>query len=342
MGRRRALAIVLSVFMCAAAAEAARTDVVVFANGDRLTGEVKLLGRGQLQLKTDDAGTVTIEWAKLASIRTAGLYDLATYDGRRFVGRIEPAGPRQLAVVDASGAVTVTLPLLEVVSLAPIRTRFLQKIDGSVGLGGSYTQTSGVAQLSLDANAVYRDPSFAVSTNVSIVLTEETDAPDTGRYTFQFGYTRFRPNRWVVNSIALVERNTDLGIDLRATGTLALGRYLAQTNRVSLLVAAGGALGRELPVDAPAVTNFDALVALTASVFAYDFPRTNIDLAVLVFPGLSDPGRVRVNANARLKRELLKDFSFSVTGYDSFDNRPPSAEANRNDVGFSLALSYSF
>ena len=41
---------------------AAKTDVVVFKNGDRLTGEVKSLERGRLRFKTDATDTISIEW----------------------------------------------------------------------------------------------------------------------------------------------------------------------------------------------------------------------------------------------------------------------------------------
>ena len=44
--------------LLASPALAAKTDVVVLRNGDRLTGEVQQLERGRLQLKTDDLGTV--------------------------------------------------------------------------------------------------------------------------------------------------------------------------------------------------------------------------------------------------------------------------------------------
>ena len=46
-----------------------RTDVVTLANGDRITGEVVRLERGRLEFKTDDAGTLYLEWDKLVEPR---------------------------------------------------------------------------------------------------------------------------------------------------------------------------------------------------------------------------------------------------------------------------------
>ena len=57
--------------LCHAAdrARPGRTDVVTLANGDRITGEVVRLERGRLEFKTDDAGTLYLEWDKLLEPR---------------------------------------------------------------------------------------------------------------------------------------------------------------------------------------------------------------------------------------------------------------------------------
>jgi Protein of unknown function, DUF481 len=321
-------------------ASAAKTDVVVLVNNDRLTGEVKLLSRNQLQLSTDNLGTVNIEWDKVVAVTTAGQFDIAMRDGRRMVGRLGPAPPGQIGIVDAGGGTTAVVTV-DIVSLAPIHSGFFQRIDGSLDLGASYTQSSGVAQAYFDTTATYRQPSFAIGLQGSTSVTRQPDSPDTSRYSLNVGYTRFRANRWLVNAFTLLEGNTDLGFDLRTTGALSIGRYVVRSNRAIVLLGAGGSVGRELPVDGDAVTNIDALVVFNASVFAYDYPKTNIDFTMLMFPGLSDVGRVRVNANGKLKRELLRDFFFAISAYDSYDNRPPS-NGSRNDVGFSLSLGWKF
>ena len=58
-----------------------RTDVVSLANGDRLTGEVVALDRGRLEFKTDDAGTLYLEWDKLVSVVSNRVVEVVT--GRR-------------------------------------------------------------------------------------------------------------------------------------------------------------------------------------------------------------------------------------------------------------------
>ena len=49
-----------------------------------------------------------------------------------------------------------------------------------------------------------------------------------------------------------------------------------------------------------------------------------------------------MEANASVSREVFKDFSVAVTFYESYDNRPPSAEANKNDAGATVSIGFTF
>src|SRR5262245_40679534 len=69
-------------------AEAARTDIVTLINGDRITGEVKELSRGLLKLRTDNVGTIDIEWDKIDGITATGEFELEMTNGQRLVGRL--------------------------------------------------------------------------------------------------------------------------------------------------------------------------------------------------------------------------------------------------------------
>lgn len=327
--------------LSAPCAWAARTDVIVLRNSDRLTGEVVHMRQGKLQLKTDDLGTVSIEWDDVAAVTTAEHYDVTIRDGTRLFGQLRTKSPGELEIVEAGGA-AVAVAMSNVVSFTAIKATFLQRIDGSFDLGGSYTKSSGVAQVTLETEAVYRRPSYAYAASLSINFTRQPDSPDTSRYSTKLDYTRFRPNRWFVSSFGLLEGNEDLGFTFRGTGAISLGRYLWTSRRTEFLVAGGFAAGREAPVDNPTVTNVDLLVLADWSVFTYDHPTMRVDFGVLMFPSLDDPGRVRLNVDAKFRRELFRDFYFSFSAYDAFDNRPKAAEADQNDFGGSISFGWTF
>jgi hypothetical protein len=277
---------------------------------------------------------------KVVSLSTLGLFDVALGNGSRYVGRLDAAAGGQLAIITPTA--TVEVVPADIVTMTPIRSSFVRKIDGSLDVGASYAKSSEVAQLSINQNATYRRPSFSANMLVSLTVTQKPDEDDSVRGLAQFGYTQFRRNRWFLTPFALIESNRDLGFDIRATGALTVGRYLQQSNRSLFLLAGGAAVGREAPVDGDTVTNVDALVTAAASVFTYDYPHTSIDVSTQIFPSLNDAGRVRVNTTAKFRRELLRDVYFTVSGYETYDNRPVSVGASTNDIGYSLSFGWSF
>ena len=320
---------------------AARTDAIVLVNGDRFTGEVVQMRQGKLEVKTDDAGTISIEWDKIASLSTADHYELVARDGSVRLGRFQPGTARVLQVLMGDGTV-VGVPTDDIISFARIKNRFIQRIDGSFDLGGSYTSSSGVGELYLDAAARYRQPAFAYGASVTANLTRQEDADDTSRYLMKVSYTRYRGARWFASMGGFFESNEELGFTVRATGAGSVGRYVAQTPHLEWRLSGGFAAGREKPTDGSSVLNVDALVGTDLAIFVYDYPRTRLDLAILTFPSFDDPGRVRVNADAKFRREVFKDFFVAVTAYDAFDNRPKAAGARQNDVGGSLSFGWTF
>jgi hypothetical protein len=335
------LAVLGLLFGRSSVAFAARTDVIVLRNGDRITGEVLQMRQGKVEVKTDDAGTLSIKWDKVASVTTAASYDVTMRDSRRLFGRLRPAAAGSLDLVADDGSVT-TIAMAEIVWFARIKDTFWSRFEGSLDLGGSYTRSSGIADVALEADAQYRRPSYSYSAAFSTNLTREDSGNSTSRYSLIVNYRKFLGNQWFVSPLALFEGNRDLGFTFRGSGALSVGRYVLQSNHAEVVLAGGLSVGREDPVDASSVTNVDALGAFDFSIFAHDYPTTRIDFSSLVFPSLDDPGRVRINADGKVKRELFKDFFVGVSAFDAFDSRPKAAVARRNDFGAALSFGWSF
>src|SRR5262245_35323575 len=106
---RQSLAPLVLLLVFCADAQAQRTDVVTLGNGDRITGEIINLERGRLEFKTDDAGTLYLEWDKLTSVVTTRLVEVVTTDGRRFLGSMDRAPDRSIAVSGSQGSVTLQM-----------------------------------------------------------------------------------------------------------------------------------------------------------------------------------------------------------------------------------------
>jgi hypothetical protein len=338
----RSLSIIIAVgfVLVASPAWAQKTDIVTLVNGDTLTCEIKLLDRGQLQVSTDHLGTVYIEWDKVASITAARTFQVETVDGRILLGQLLTPQPGQIEVLEARGPTAVDH--LSIVHIAPIARGFWSKLDGSLDLGWSYTQSSGVAQASFSATASYRRPRWLLTASASTYLTRQEEADDTSRSTVQVTTTRslFTRSLWLVQGTAM--RNEELGYHFRGTAGAGIGHFLHRSNRGALVVGGGLATSTEVPLEGDTTQTLDGLLVVRHSFFTYDSPKTDLSTSFAVYPGLSQWGRVRTELDGTYKREIVKDFTVGLSVYDSYDNRPPTADARKNDVGFSLTVGWTF
>ena len=336
------LAAIALVFAIDAAAFAqGRTDVVTLANGDRITGEIVHLDRGILEFKTDDAGTLYLEWDKLVSLVTTRLVEVTTTDGRTFLGSLGRSTKRALAV--ASGDATAQLAMPEVTEITTIGRSFWRKLDGSFDVGFSYTRSSGVAQLNLNSDTLYRKPRSQTRLNASFTQTGQADEEGRDdRGAIDVSYLRYPWLRWFVAGVGRFETNESLGLKLRSQVGGAIGPRLVNTNRAQLTLGGGVVFNDERGVDVEPTQNLEALLLFQTSYYTYDRPRTNVDLTTQYYPSLSDPGRQRLQLDAAVKREFFKDLFVSLSGFYTLDTRPPNPDADTYDVGVLWSIGWTY
>ena len=318
-----------------------KTDVVTLGNGDRITGEVVRLDRGRLEFKTDDAGTLNLEWDKLTSVVAARLVEVTTTDGRTFLGTLTTTVSRSIAI--ASADTTVTMLMSDVTRITTIGRSFWRKLDGSIDAGFSYTKSSGVAQLNVNTDTVYRQPRSRSRLTMSLTQTERED--DTGgddRGSIEASYLRYPWPRWFITGVGQFESNESLGLILRSQIGAAAGPRVINSNRAQMTIGAGIAFNDEQGVDVGSSQNLEALFLFESSFYTYDRPKTNIDVSAQYYPSLSNAGRHRVQLDVAAKREFWKDLFLSINGYDTLDSRPPNPAADKNDVGVVISIGWTY
>jgi hypothetical protein len=336
-----ALVVILMTAALPVAAPAEKVDVVVLQNGTRVVGEVRSMKRGRLELKTDDMGTVQIEWGNVVQVTAPGLFEVEDMHGRLRFGALRPAADgSRLEVVNMEGG--QPLPLREVARIQLVKAQFWDRISGSLDVGASYTSASELLQLDLDGEMRFRRPKFETSAVAEAVLTQQPDVEDTRRASLTVAYTRLFSNGQRVFAQGALEQNRELGFESRTSATGGWASYLARNTRNELLGGAGFALNHEVPVDGEETTNVEAVLGFSYANFAYDFPNTDIQVGTTAYLGLSQWGRYRLEASARLSREVLKDFYVGVKGYESYDSEPATQGAQRNDWGLTLSLGWRF
>ena len=334
-----ALAVILVTAGVSVAAE--KVDVVVMQNGTRVVGEVRSMKRGKLELKTDDMGTLQIEWGNVAQVTAPEYFEVEDMHGRLRFGALRPsADGSRLAVVNIEGE--QALPLPGVARIQLVEAQFWDRISGRLDVGASYTSASELLQLDLDGDLRFRRPKFETRAQANAVLTRQPDVEDTRRASLQLAYVRLFSNGQRIVTQGALEQNRELGYEVRSSVTAGWGKYLARNTRNELVGGAGLSLNHEVPVDGEATTNVEVALGFTWANFAYDFPNTDIQVGTTAHLGLSQWGRFRLEANARLSREVLKDFYLGLSGYESYDSEPATEGAKRNDWGLTLTVGLRF
>jgi hypothetical protein len=341
---RAALLFCLALAPAAAVQAAPKTDIVVFQNGDRLTGEIKGLEKGKLELSTDTAGTVNIEWDKVARIETKQYLDVEMSSGHRYFGKV-PKGETSgsLHVIVEGEPEGQTLAIADVVRIAPIdQGSLVKRLDGYLTVGFNYTKANSETQFNLSGGISSRDKVREWSLDGSTTLNSQSNENTTSMYDVTLGNRRFLENRWFGQTFATVQGNQELALDIREVLGGGIGRYLVQDLHNEWSAFAGLAGTRENFRSAPKRNSLEGVLSTQYSYFRYDTPKRSVDMGLAVFPSLTESGRVRAEADVDSRFEIVKDLFFDVTLYGSYDSEPDKSAPSNSDYGVVTSLGYSF
>jgi hypothetical protein len=334
------------------AAALGNTDVVVFSNGDRLTGEIKLLDRGKLRFKTEATDTISIEWDNVAFLSSDQNIQVETYDGRRYLGHLKLSSAIKTINVQL-GDEELDLDASHVVQLTPIEDKGLDRIDADISAGYNFTKASSVEQFLLDLNLEYRTEIRIYSLSVSSTITSTDVTGENNetsqRNTLDLDYKRLWPNLWLVSGFLQGERNDELGLDLRTSAGGGGGRILRQSNHSRLLLESGLmvshenlASGDDGATDEDDNNSLEAYVSMDWDWYRFDSPELDLSTSLEVIPSLTDSGRVRGEFDIALKWEIIHDLFWQISLYNSYDNKPVVDGASSSDYGITTSVGYDF
>jgi hypothetical protein len=287
-------------------------------------------------------GTVYIDWEDIEQLESRYQFQLDTVDGRRFTGSIDKS-PEEKDIVLTNGQQIVEFAHADVVRIAQIEERFLDRLKGSVSMGYSYTKASGVAQGNIGFQLTHRSEIREIAVQGNTIITDDHDSETTQRSSLQLQWNRFIGNRWFASYLAGFEKNDELGLKLRSSVGAGLGRYLIRNNRSDFAVF-GGLLGtREiLANNVSSKENFEGLLGSAYSRYLRENPSIDMKIRLLYFPGITDAGRNRSQLDVDLRWEVFKDLFWQLTYYNTYDSKPPSTGKSTDDYGIVTSLGWSF
>ncbi len=335
------LAVFLLTCMHLTAMAAPKTDVVRLKNGDRVTGEIKSLLKGQLELSTDHMGTILIEWDQVDEVLSNTGQSIELTDGTRFFGTLQKPDAHSFVRINTmEGAVGVASD--DIIYMYPVEASFWDRLDISARVGFSWDKSSMVGKYSVGLDGKWRDPKSIARANFQTDITTQERIDDSQRTVFNLNHMRFLQNKRFRGLFGNLESNNELGIELRTVAGAGYGWIPMRSQRTLLTLMAGLAINREHPYEGEVDAQLEAVGTLIWDYYMLSYPERNISLNFSVFPSLTDSGRYRANLDTVMKIELFKDLFFDVTAYASYDNRPVSESASHSDYGITSGLGYNF
>ena len=320
----------------------ANTDVVVFTNGDRLTGEVKLLERGKLSFKTAATDTISIEWDDVASLKSDQNIQVETESGDRFLGHLGAASSEGKVLVETTTG-AVQLDVDRIVLMHPIEKKGIARFDGDITAGFNFAKANAMRQAHFGLDLEARTETRIFSLNMYSVTSDSADNSSSQRHSADISYQRLLADRWLIGAVLRLERNDELQLDLRTSLGIGGGRNILQTNSstVSLIgglqVSRENVSGNELDED-----TLEAFATLNWDWFRYDTPELDFSTELQIIPNLTDSGRVRAELDISMKWEIVEDLFWELAFYDSFDSDPVVLGAEENDYGLVASLGWEF
>jgi len=345
--------------MPAIAADA--TDIVIFVNGDRLTGEFKSLKRGRLRFKTAATDTVSIEWDNVAFLKSDQNIQVETENGARYFGHLSAATDEKRLVVEMSSG-PVVLENAHVIKMTPIEGVRRDRIDGDVSAGYTFAKAKKVKTTNLSFDLNYRTESriWALDFDTLVTDSSEDDKEDdddgaSENSSLALEYQRLLKNRWLAGGLVRFERNDELGLDLRTSIGGGGGRILHQSNNSSLSLTGGLFVSREetvapdpdiaLQSEEHVIEDYlEASIDLTWDWFRYDTPELDLQTKLQFFPNLTDSGEYRGEFEIELKWEIIEDLFWSLSFTETYDSKVDEGlgEGKKKDYSIITSVGWDF
>jgi putative salt-induced outer membrane protein YdiY len=323
-----------------------RHDTIIMKNGDRLTGEVKKLEQGVLYVETDYfSGSVGVDWLQVEKVESTATYQIVLGDGKRLTGtisKVEAEGaPNKDFRVHESG-LDVPVSGKDVVQIESQKRTFWSQLKGSVDFGYNFTSGNNQSSLSASANVEYVAARWAAGTSYTASYSGQSGGATTNLLEVQTVGERFLNRDSYLLGLSDFLHSTQQDLVLRTTLGTGYGRYITRTNQNKLRWLVGADYSRASYQSQPAQpTQQNAELLLGVQYQLFHFDRYTLQSQSLVFPGMSDLGRVRFTTNDTFSVKLSNNFHLNFSFWDNFDSRPPLS-AQKNATGLSTGLGWTF
>jgi len=346
--------LVLSVIY-AVSGSMALADKVTLTNGDTLTGQVKRLRDGVLQL-TYYKQTVDLPWQEVAAIESAGNLHVLLKDGQTLVGTVRPAGAGLAVATSTTGTVNVVKDVVQTIRSPEEETTYQAEIErlrnpGLLDLWSGFLD-AGLASSQGNAQTTTLNVSFngartSPRDKISVFVTSLYARSDTSGISLTTANAVRGGFRYDVNvsdrlfAFGFTELDYDefQGLDLRFVPGGGFGFHWVKNETTRFDVFGGGALNREFY--SGDIDRTSGELVLGEELFYQFLKGVHLEHKLSFFPNMSDTGEFRVNLDNAFVTRLSDWLSLQVTMSDRLTTNPIPGK-KKNDLLFATGVRLTF
>ena len=311
----------------------AQTDSLILSNGDVIVGEIKSMDKGVIQIETDYSDSdFKIEWNKVSEFYSNRIFLITLSDGTRANRTLSsnPNNKQQMMIGDSTGGSTVDV--LDVVYINPLDQTFISRLSASVSIGYDFTKANNLSSFSSRISLGYLADFWSLNGSLDIIASTQDEADDIARIDALVSFRYFLKHDWYLVGKVDWLSNTEQKLDLRTALSVGVGKFLVHTNQVQVGLSGGGVWNDETYTDETIENKSSQELFLGGQLDIFDIGDLNLFTNVVVYPSVSESGRVRTDFKFDLKYDLPLDFYINLGYTLNYDNQPVEGAAKSDYV----------
>ncbi|NMM47585.1 DUF481 domain-containing protein [Marinigracilibium pacificum] len=305
-------------------------DSLLFNNGNIIVGEIQSMNKGVLTIETDYSDNdFTIMWEDIKEIYTESLLTMVTVDGDRYYGTLKTKNG-QFEIIEDNGTSHI-VERREIVNLKPLDKGFLDRLYAGIDLGYTLTRARTQRQFTLRSRAGYMAERWSLDMNFNTLSSKQDDSEDIDRTDGNVAFRYILPHEWFVMAQVDFLSSSDQLLDLRTNTRIGAGKFLVRTNRLYWGLQGGVSWNNE-NYQGENNDRKSTEAWIGSEVNVYDIGDLSLLANVVVYPSLTESGRVRVDHRLDLKYDLPLDFYIKTGLTLNYDSEPIEGGVNTDYV----------
>ena len=201
-----------------------KTDVVYMHNGDRITGEISSLSKGQLAVKPSySSSSIILDWDQVDHLESSQLFVVTGSNGISYEGSLRGGAQKQTLTIHT--ATNTTLTHQSVIEISELGSTFLKRLSGNISVGTSFSRSNAQSDLTVASGLSYQSTEQIVTFSSNAQFSTQQKTTDTNETTAKAAYLhQLRASAWYGGA------DRQLPFQFRATDCFAInpGRRACQ------------------------------------------------------------------------------------------------------------------